>query len=218
MFFYSKEFFDHESIISDKEIRTFLDSINDIKSEDKLENVRDSIKEVFDNVKITKLDYRDIIEFQIPYIKEKTSMTFEEMDIENVNDGFLNKAIEISHKFNIKEEKKIEDESSSDNVENFKFFHHYIKLYFGNLESIDAGIINNLENWDFGRISIVDKIILRMGIIELKYFTEIPPKVTINEAIELGKKYSTEKSNIFINGLLNKLKDEIRGNDKQLKN
>jgi N utilization substance protein B len=49
-----------------------------------------------------------------------------------------------------------------------------------------------------------------MGIVELKYFPEIPPKVTINEAIELGKKYSTEKSNVFINGILNKLKNILR--------
>jgi N utilization substance protein B len=51
--------------------------------------------------------------------------------------------------------------------------------------------------------------------VELKYFPEIPPKVTINEAIELGKKYSTEKSNVFINGILNKLKNILRGDPAQ---
>ena len=46
-----------------------------------------------------------------------------------------------------------------------------------------------------------------MGVTELKYFSDIPPKVTINEAIELSKKYSTPKSKEFVNGLLNTLKD-----------
>jgi transcription antitermination factor NusB len=212
MFFYSKEFLGIDTDFSDENSKCFLDNVNDIKKEDKLESIRESIKEIFDNVKITKLDPYDQIEFQLPYIKDKITMTFEEMDNQNVADGFMIIASSILKKYKLSDDKSEEDEVLLNNKENLKFFRDYIKSYFSNLEIIDIDIKKNLENWDFGRISIIDKIILRMGIVELKYFAEIPPKVIINEAIELGKKYSTEKSNIFINGILNKLKDEIRKN------
>ncbi len=57
-------------------------------------------------------------------------------------------------------------------------------------------------NWDFDRIAIIDKIILRIAMSEFLCFDDIPPKVTIDEAIEIGKKFSTEKSGKFINGIL----------------
>lgn len=60
-------------------------------------------------------------------------------------------------------------------------------------------------NWDLKRIAILDKIIIHMAICEFIYFSKIPPKVTINEYIEITKVYSTEKSRIFINGILDAL-------------
>jgi transcription antitermination factor NusB len=210
MFFYSKEFLNMSTDFTDDDTKFFLNTITEIKREDKLDSVRESIKEVFDNVKITKLEPNDKIEFQLPYIKDKITMSFEDMDNQNAADGFMNCAQIYINKYKLNESDIIEEEISMSNKENLSFFRSYIKNYFTHIEEIDADIKNNLENWDFGRISIIDKIILRMGIVELRYFNEIPPKVIINEAIELGKKYSTEKSNIFINGILNKLKDMIR--------
>lgn len=65
--------------------------------------------------------------------------------------------------------------------------------------------------WQFSRLSPVDRSILRLAVYQLKHCPEIPPKVVINEAIELAKKYSTEKSGPFVNGVLDavlkKLKD-----------
>ncbi|HQO08862.1 MAG TPA: transcription antitermination factor NusB [Clostridiales bacterium] len=210
MYFYSREFLGSDTAFSGEDPKVFLDSVIEIKREDKLENIRDTLKEIFDNVKITKLDPGDVIEFQLPTIKEKISMTFEDMDNSNVADGFLSASMSIYKKHRIKEDEQPETDILKEKNENLKFFSSCIKYYNENLSSIDDDIKSNLENWDFGRISIIDKIILRMGIIELRYFSEIPPKVTINEAIELGKKYSTEKSNIFINGILNRLKDILR--------
>ena len=94
------------------------------------------------------------------------------------------------------------------------FFKSYFRNYEKYLIEIDKVIEQKLENWDFSRVSIVDKLIIRMGIVELLYFPEIPTKVIINEAIELGKKFSSEKSNVFINGILNKLKNELREQNK----
>ena len=67
---------------------------------------------------------------------------------------------------------------------------------------IDAIIIKQCKNWELDRVAILDKNILRLGIAEILYFDDIPPKVSIDEAIELAKTFSTEKSGIFINGIL----------------
>lgn len=69
-------------------------------------------------------------------------------------------------------------------------------------EQVDEAIREHVKNWDFERIALVDRIILRMAVCEFLAFEDIPPKVTINEAIEVAKKYSTSKSGQFINGIL----------------
>lgn len=72
-----------------------------------------------------------------------------------------------------------------------------------NISKIDQIISDILENWQLDRISLVDKSILRFAICELQNFESIPVGVTLNEAIEIAKKYSTEKSSEFIHGILN---------------
>jgi len=63
-------------------------------------------------------------------------------------------------------------------------------------------IRQSTEKWELTRIAVLDRLILRMAICELSFFNDIPPKVSINEAIEIAKKYSTEKSDKFVNGVL----------------
>ena len=70
------------------------------------------------------------------------------------------------------------------------------------LEEIDKEISSNAVNWNIDRFAIVDKNIMRMAVCELFYFPDIPAKVSINEAIELAKKYSTMDSSSFVNGIL----------------
>ncbi len=67
------------------------------------------------------------------------------------------------------------------------------------------------ENWDFHRIAPIDKVLLRIAITEMIYFNEIPTKVTINEVIEIAKLYSTEKSGIFLNGVLDAVLVRLQG-------
>lgn len=69
-------------------------------------------------------------------------------------------------------------------------------------EELDEIIGRHTENWDLSRIALIDHIVLRMAIAELLTFEDIPPKVSINEAIEVAKRYSTSKSGQFINGIL----------------
>jgi N utilization substance protein B len=74
---------------------------------------------------------------------------------------------------------------------------------------VDAEIAENASNWTFDRIAKVDLAILRLAIYELLFRTDIPPIVSINEAIDLSKIFSTPDSKRFINGILDKMKDKI---------
>ncbi|ENK0839842.1 transcription antitermination factor NusB [Clostridium botulinum] len=80
-----------------------------------------------------------------------------------------------------------------------------IKGIEGNKEEIDEKIKGNLKNWKIERLSKVDLSILRLCTYELKFEEDIPSKVSVNEAIELAKKYSGEKAATFINGVLGKM-------------
>jgi transcription antitermination factor NusB len=70
---------------------------------------------------------------------------------------------------------------------------------------IDETIQAVAVNWQVSRMPVIDRAILRMGVYELLHMHDVPPKVTINEAVELAKKYSTEKSGAFVNGVLDKI-------------
>jgi len=78
------------------------------------------------------------------------------------------------------------------------------------ITDIDSVIRAKVTNWDFKRIAILDRLILRMGICELLYFKEIPPKVSMNEAIELAKLFSTQRSGQFVNGVLDAVLADMR--------
>jgi len=71
------------------------------------------------------------------------------------------------------------------------------------LNTIDAEIEKHAQHWDISRLALVDKYIMRISVCELLFMPDIPAPVSINEAIELAKKYSTEESASFVNGILN---------------
>lgn len=70
------------------------------------------------------------------------------------------------------------------------------------------------KNWEIDRIALIDKILVQIATIELLYFENIPPKVSINEAIEIAKKYSTDKSKSFINGILDSILKKLTKENK----
>jgi N utilization substance protein B len=74
-----------------------------------------------------------------------------------------------------------------------------------NVEELDSEISKYLKNWKLNRLNKVDLCILRIGAYELLFSKDVPSAVCINEAVEMGKKYSDEKSASFINGLLDSL-------------
>jgi N utilization substance protein B len=86
------------------------------------------------------------------------------------------------------------------------------RLVLGVLEhfaQLDRLIEQYSEHWRLDRINMIDRNILRMALFELLYCEEIPPKVTINEAIDLGKRFGSEDSGSFINGILDRIQNEV---------
>jgi transcription antitermination factor NusB len=80
-----------------------------------------------------------------------------------------------------------------------------VKGVLGNKQELDSRIIEATDNWKLDRIAAVDRAVLRLGLYELLEMTEVPPKVVINESVELAKKFSTAKSGAFVNGVLDRI-------------
>ena len=93
-----------------------------------------------------------------------------------------------------------------------------VKVFSGNIvkgvaqhrEAIDERISKYATNWQLKRMAVVDRNILRMATFELLYCEDIPPKVSINEAVNLAKKFSGLEAGKFVNGILDKIKMEAR--------
>lgn len=79
------------------------------------------------------------------------------------------------------------------------------RLFFRTIDhekELDEVISRHIKNWDIQRLALIDRLVLKMALCEFLYFEEIPTKVSINEAIEIVKRYSTAQSGRFINGIL----------------
>ncbi len=83
-----------------------------------------------------------------------------------------------------------------------KFGKDLISKVLNNKNEFDQRIKQRVSNWEMNRIAVIDRILLRMALCEILYFPDIPPKVSINEAIEIAKAFSTAGSGKFINGIL----------------
>jgi transcription antitermination factor NusB len=73
---------------------------------------------------------------------------------------------------------------------------------------IDALLAEAARNWDLSRMAVVDRNVLRLGCYEMLHEPDVPTKVAINEAIELGKRFSTEQSGAFVNGILDRIRKD----------
>ena len=81
----------------------------------------------------------------------------------------------------------------------------------------DVLIDKHVENWDLSRLARTDRFVLWMAITELLYFEDIPPKVTLNEAVEVARAFGTDKSAGFVNGVLDAVLRELRETDRMKK-
>lgn len=103
-------------------------------------------------------------------------------------------------------------EVSKNGLEDLEFFKILFSETVKNSEELDKLIEKKIKNWDFSRVALIDKIILKMAVTEMTKFYSIPVKVTINEFIEVSKNYSTPKSKQFVNGILDVLANELTSN------
>jgi N utilization substance protein B len=94
--------------------------------------------------------------------------------------------------------------------ESFTFAKKLILKVIECSKELDDFIRQRVEHWEFSRLAIIDRIVLRMSICELLYFDDIPPKVTINEAIEIARAFSTDKSDKFVNGVLDSILEDLK--------
>lgn len=89
------------------------------------------------------------------------------------------------------------------------FTEDLIRGVLDHLEEIDRSIDGRARNWDLDRLALVDKQVLRLALYELQYRDDIPAAVTINEAVEIAKKFSTPQSGRFVNGILDRVREEL---------
>jgi transcription antitermination protein NusB len=128
------------------------------------------------------------------------------------------KVLQLLYAFEMNNENKVVmiKEILSDVEENAdkEFANNLINQVFLHENELDELIKGKVDNWDLSRIALIDRILLRMGICEILYFSDIPPKVSINESIEIAKVYSTSSSGKFINGILDAILDDLKKDDK----
>ncbi|MFC2948211.1 transcription antitermination factor NusB [Virgibacillus sediminis] len=116
------------------------------------------------------------------------------------------KALQILFQMDIHEdESQAEMEEMIISEGNDEFLRSLVEGVRKSKEELDSIIANKLENWSFDRIASVEKTILRIAAYEINYLDDIPPTVSINEAVELGNRFGDEKSGKFINGVLSKI-------------
>ena len=99
----------------------------------------------------------------------------------------------------------IEDYEMDLNTIDVEYIKNVVKVVTDNIEAIDEKIIQSLVNWKLDRVSKVNLTILRLAVGEMMFVEDVPGSVAINEAVELTKKYSDEKSCSFVNGVLDKV-------------
>ena len=101
------------------------------------------------------------------------------------------------------------DERKPPMVNVIKYGKQLSNLIFQHAIEVDELIKNRSKNWDFDRITLIDKLILRMALVEMMHMDEVPPKVSIAEGVEIAKQFSTEDSSSFINGILDAVYNEM---------
>ena len=94
-------------------------------------------------------------------------------------------------------------------LDDSSFIYDLVKGVVDHMKSIDEIIVATAPEWPLDQITIIDRNILRIGIYELKFAKEVPPKVAINEAVELGKAFGGESSGKFVNGVLGTLYKDL---------
>lgn len=104
--------------------------------------------------------------------------------------------------------------SLKDDTDSIKFAEKLLLSTVDQKLELDEIIQKHINNWEINRLAMMDKLVLRMAISEFLNFDDVPTKVSINEAIELAKSYSTRKSGNFVNGILDAILTDFKNEGK----
>lgn len=98
----------------------------------------------------------------------------------------------------------------SSSEETVTYARSLLEKAYDDIAGLDSKIRQALENWDFERVSLIDRNILRFALAEILFFPHVPSRVIINEAIEIADKYSSDAAGKFVNGILDRFAREYR--------
>lgn len=131
-------------------------------------------------------------------------------------------AVQVLYQLDLRGQEVLEEldallEDASEDAEVRKFAHDLVVGTWEHRAQIDENITKVATNWDLPRMAAVDRNILRLATYEICYCPDIPPLVSINEAIEIAKKFSTKNSGPFVNGILDNVRMKCAPPGKQKK-
>ena len=119
-------------------------------------------------------------------------------------------AVEIGEEIRSKALKDILGREQRDS-ETKDFIVHLFEVSLENRDWCEEQIKSRLNNWEFKRVAVLDRLLLVIALAEIFFIDTVPPKVSISEAIQIAKKYSTEDSSAFINGVLDNIYKNVAG-------
>jgi N utilization substance protein B len=151
---------------------------------------REILKFIFNNIMLPSDQFTSIVEEHFSNWDDDAEMMLQ----------LVANYIQKPHSFDLKD--MVQDEK-------WKFAMQLLQTAQEKREYVIEMIKPKLKNWDAERIALLDMIMMRMGVCEFLYFETIPPKVTINEYIDIAKQYSTQQSGQFINGVLDNIHKEL---------
>lgn len=162
---------------------------------------------------------KDIIKFIFKKIILKSTLAQQALEEKHLNwqvDQDVLQAMIAKTLKNFSSEDEISKlaEVSSNWAEDKEFIIDLYQKTIANDEAFQKMIAAKTKNWEADRIAMLDVILMKMALAEMVYFTSIPVKVTINEYLEIAKEFSTPKSNSFINGILDKILDDLKAEGK----
>jgi N utilization substance protein B len=202
-----------------KEDATFLEAVSKTKPELKLD--KELVKKIYNqlietdeykkyiatNERVFK-DEKDIIEFILNDL-----MLTSELFIGHLEENFMNwdddadMALQLLG--NIVQKPNSINFTEGLSKEKWEFAKSLLTTVLEKEKHLETYIFPKLKNWDSERIAALDMIIMKMGVAEFLYFETIPPKVTINEYIDIAKEYSTQQSGQFVNGILDNIHKDL---------
>jgi N utilization substance protein B len=129
-------------------------------------------------------------------------------------------AMQVLYAYEISQEpiemllESIAGEELADAPEQYTFAQGLVYAVLHHRDEADTLIRARSEHWDFNRIALLDRVLLRMGVVEFLHYPDIPTKVTMNECVEIAKQYSTDQSSTFVNGMLDGILRQLRSEDR----